>query len=64
MLRLGLLDTFDSTFAGSFSCFLPPPYNTADEIADAIDAAGERAALNLITVRRLTRRRYAKRLIK
>lgn len=41
---LTLLDQFDAVFAISFTAFLPPPYDTADEVAEVIEAAIERSA--------------------
>jgi hypothetical protein len=40
---MSLLDTFDSVFAITFTCFLPPPYDTAYEVEEVIDAQIERA---------------------
>jgi hypothetical protein len=31
-----LLDWFDPVFADSFTCFLPPPYDTANEVNDKL----------------------------
>lgn len=41
---LTLLDQFDAVFAISFTAFLPPPYDTAFEVAEVIEAAIERSA--------------------
>jgi len=40
----GLLDAFDVIFASTFTCFLPPPYDTASEVSDAIQSAIDRSA--------------------
>ncbi|HNW10623.1 MAG TPA: hypothetical protein PKI71_04575 [Candidatus Rifleibacterium sp.] len=39
---MSLLDSFDSVFAITFTCFLPPPYDTAFEVEEVIDAQIER----------------------
>ena len=62
MTIYGLLDHFDAVFASTFTCLLPPPYDTAWEIEQSIDAACEKAARNVYILRRLNKRRYAKRL--
>jgi len=62
MTRYGLLDAFDVVFARSFTCLLPPPYDTAWEVSEKIADAIDTAARNVYLIRRNLKRKYRKRL--
>jgi hypothetical protein len=55
--KYGLLDAFDAIFARAFTCFLPPPYDTAWETSEKIDMAIDQAARNSQRQRKLIKRR-------
>jgi hypothetical protein len=64
MTSYGLLDIFDSVFASSYTCFLPPPVDTAWEVEQIIDAAIDAAARNIYRLKRLLKRKHQRRLSK
>jgi hypothetical protein len=53
---MSLLDSFDPVFSITFTCFLPPPYDTAFEVEEVIEAQIERAAHSKAIIRHYRRR--------